>query len=93
MIGGSVTITITATILPPAGGTTVSNQGAINFDADLNGTNESTVQTDDPKVAGTGNPTNFNVPVPTPAFSPMALLLLAAALTASHSGSIAEGQV
>src|SRR6185312_11185864 len=72
--GGSVTITITATILPAAAGTTVSNQGTISFDADGNGTNESTAQTDDPAVGGAANPTSITVPgtvqIPTlPAFA------------------------
>jgi uncharacterized repeat protein (TIGR01451 family) len=43
--GGSVTIMITATVGSMAGGTTISNQGTIHFDADGNGTNESTSQT------------------------------------------------
>ncbi|HSS49574.1 MAG TPA: IPTL-CTERM sorting domain-containing protein, partial [Thermoanaerobaculia bacterium] len=63
---GSVTITITATILPAAAGMTVSNQGTIAFDADGNGTNESTAQTDDPGVAGTANPTSIQVAAVSP---------------------------
>lgn len=59
---GSVTITITATIpVATANGVVVSNQGTVNFDADGNGTNESTALTDDPGVAGAANPTNFTV--------------------------------
>ena len=58
---GTVTITITATILPAAAGTTVSNQGTISYDADGNGTNEATAQTDDPAVAGAANPTSVVV--------------------------------
>jgi hypothetical protein len=76
--------TITATILPSAAGTTVSNQGSIAFDADGNGTNESTAQTDDPGVAGTANPTSIQVAVVSvvgiPALSPIGLLLLALSL-------------
>ncbi|HEX3552919.1 MAG TPA: M36 family metallopeptidase [Thermoanaerobaculia bacterium] len=60
-VGGSVTITITATVKPGAGGTTISNQGTISFDADLNGTNESTAQTDDPGTNTAGDPTSFAV--------------------------------
>ena len=60
--GGSVTITITATIntttLP---GTVVTNQGSIAFDSDGNGSNESATTTDDPAVAGTNDPTSFTV--------------------------------
>jgi uncharacterized repeat protein (TIGR01451 family) len=57
--GGSVTITIVATVKPGTGGQTISNQGTINFDADGNGTNESSVLTDDPSVTGAANPTVF----------------------------------
>ncbi|HEX4966858.1 MAG TPA: IPTL-CTERM sorting domain-containing protein, partial [Thermoanaerobaculia bacterium] len=78
--GGSVTITITATILPAAAGTTVTNQGTISFDSDGNGTNDATAQTDDPATAGTANPTTFVVagpPTPeVPTLSPLGLLLL-----------------
>ncbi len=59
---GSVTITITATIpAATANGLVISNQGTVNFDADGNGTNEATAQTDDPGVAGVANPTNLTV--------------------------------
>ena len=81
--GGSVTITITATILPAAAGNTVSNQGTISYDSDGNGTNDATAQTDDPTVVGSANPTTFvGVTAAIPAISPLALLLLAAMLTA-----------
>jgi uncharacterized repeat protein (TIGR01451 family) len=76
---GSVTITITATILPAATGQTVSNQGTIAFDGDGNGTNESTAQTDDPSVAGAANPTSIVVGGPAPAIptlSGLGLLML-----------------
>ena len=56
-----MTITITATILPSAAGATVSNQGTIAFDADGNGTNEKTVQTDDPGQPGAQDPTSFAI--------------------------------
>jgi len=59
--GGSVTITITATVNASAAGTTVSNQGTVLYDADLNGTNETTVLTDDPGVGGATDPTSFSV--------------------------------
>lgn len=82
---GTVTITIIATILPSAAGTTVTNQGTINFDTDGNGTNESTTQTDDPAVGGAGDPTGIAVAAAAatpgiPAVSPIGLLLLCAAL-------------
>ena len=58
---GSVTITINATINAGTGGTTISNQGTISYDADFNGSNESSTVTDDPGVAGSNNPTSFLV--------------------------------
>ena len=81
--GGSVTITITATILAGAAGTTVSNQGAIAFDGDGNGTNESTAATDDPGTPGSGNPTSFAVEAAAiPTLSPLGMLALALFLAA-----------
>ncbi|MFL6232996.1 MAG: hypothetical protein ACJ76N_07670, partial [Thermoanaerobaculia bacterium] len=82
--GGSVTITITATILPAAAGQTVSNQGSIAFDGDGNGTNESTAQTDDPGVTGAANPTSIVVApapgVPIPTLSTFGLIFLGLSL-------------
>ncbi len=60
-LGGSVTITITATVNAGAQGTTISNQGTISYDADNNGTNEATQPTDDPGAGGTADPTTFVV--------------------------------
>src|SRR4051812_28675200 len=81
---GTVTITITATILPAAAGQTVSNQGAISYDSNGDGTNDATAQTDDPGVAGTANPTSISVPgapaPPIPTLSTLGLLLLALSL-------------
>jgi uncharacterized repeat protein (TIGR01451 family) len=83
--GGTVTITINATILPAAAGATVSNQGTIAYDGDGNGTNEATAQTDDPTTPGSGNPTAFEVggpaPPPIPTLSPLGLLLLTVVLS------------
>jgi uncharacterized repeat protein (TIGR01451 family) len=63
--GGSVTITIDATInAAAAAGTTISNQGVIHFDADGNGTNETTVNTDDPATGAANDPTSFIVTAP-----------------------------
>ena len=60
--GGSVTIVIEATLqIGTAAGTTITNQGAIAFDADGDGTNESTGVTDDPAAAGADDPTTFTV--------------------------------
>jgi uncharacterized repeat protein (TIGR01451 family) len=84
---GTVTITITATILPAAAGATVANQGTISYDSDGNGTNDATAQTDDPTAAGAANPTTITVaggpaPPQVPTLSPFGLLLLAMALGA-----------
>ncbi len=81
--GGSVTITITATILASAAGETVSNQGSISYDSDGNGTNDATAVTDDPGVGGPADPTNFTVAAtsaPIPTLSTLGLLLLALGL-------------
>jgi uncharacterized repeat protein (TIGR01451 family) len=59
--GGSVTITIKATIKSGTEGITISNQGTINYDTDGNGTNETSALTDDPGVAGSSDPTSFVV--------------------------------
>jgi len=61
-VGGSVTITITATVNAGTYGQTVSNQGIVFFDADGNGSNESNALTDDPGFGGASDPTTFNVP-------------------------------
>ncbi len=57
--GASVTITINATIANTLG--TVTNQGTVNFDADGNGSNESSATTDDPTVGGANNATTFAI--------------------------------
>jgi uncharacterized repeat protein (TIGR01451 family) len=60
--GSSVTIAIQALIRADAApGTTISNQGTINYDADGNGANESTRQTDSPSAGGSADPTAFVV--------------------------------
>ena len=67
-LGGSATITITATINPGTpGGTLVSNQGTIQFDADASGSNETPRSTDDPAVGGSADPTMFTVAGAAPA--------------------------
>lgn len=70
--GGSVTITIVATIDVGATGV-ITNQGTINYDADGNGSNEATRSTDDPGLPGNADGIGFTVlaaggpatPVPT----------------------------
>jgi uncharacterized repeat protein (TIGR01451 family) len=87
--GASVTITINATVRSDAApGTTVTNQGTINYDADGNGTNESTRQTDSPAAPGSADATTFTVITapaefaPIPTLDELALLALAALLAA-----------
>jgi len=88
-VGGMVTITITAIINHGTAGQPISNQGTIFFDADGNGTNESSILTDDPGVGGANDPTTFQVAaiaqVPTlseAGFAILALLLASGALLA-----------
>ncbi|HUP59595.1 MAG TPA: IPTL-CTERM sorting domain-containing protein [Thermoanaerobaculia bacterium] len=57
--GASVTITINATLVAPSGA--ISNQGTASVDFDNNGTNESSVQTDDPSTAAAGDATSFTI--------------------------------
>jgi IPTL-CTERM motif len=54
-----VTVTIQARIDASAGGQTITNQGTVNFDADGNGTNESSAPTDDPVLPGAADATSF----------------------------------
>ena len=56
-----MTITINATVNSNAGGTTISNQGTIFYDADGDGTNEATSLTDDPSTVAANDPTVFSV--------------------------------
>jgi uncharacterized repeat protein (TIGR01451 family) len=86
--GGSVTISILATVDSAAVvGSTITNQGTISYDADGNGTNESTRTTDDAAAAGSNNPTSFAVGAPAtagpadiPALDGLGLFALAALL-------------
>jgi uncharacterized repeat protein (TIGR01451 family) len=83
---GTVTITISATLNAGASGV-VSNQGTVAFDADGNGTNESSTTTS--AVNGVaGSPTTFVVAGPAatvnvPALSPLMLLVLGLLLVAA----------
>ncbi len=67
--GATVTITATASVNYLPGGTVISNQGTIFYDAGGDGTNSATRLTDDPGVAGAADPTDFVVialePIPT----------------------------
>ncbi|MBV8518369.1 MAG: ExeM/NucH family extracellular endonuclease [Acidobacteria bacterium] len=81
--GGSVTITIHATVdSNVAPGTTVSNQASFSYDADGNGTNESSGSSTNGSAAG---PTTFSVAgaaslSPIPTLDPLALAALATLL-------------
>ena len=79
---GSVTITIIATVLPAAAGLTVSNQGTVSYDADGNGTNETTIVTNDPSTIAGNDPTSFvaAAPVLVPTLSTWAMIILATGL-------------
>ncbi len=80
--GGSVTITIAATI-SSAIGTTVSNQGQASYDGDGDGTNETTVLTDDPSRPGAADATAFEVTERAiPVLPPAGLAAFAAAIAA-----------
>jgi uncharacterized repeat protein (TIGR01451 family) len=58
--GGSVTITIPATIPTGTAGQTLSNQGTVNYDSDNDGVNDATALTDAPGGAA-NDPTTFVV--------------------------------
>ncbi len=77
--GGSVTITITATVNTGTAGGTISNQGTVFFDADGNGTNESSILTDNPATAAADDPTSFAVAslAQVPTLSELGLAILA----------------
>ncbi len=60
--GGSVTVTIVATISSSVTvGQTVSNQATAAYDADGNGTNEASAPSDNPSTGAAGDPTVFTV--------------------------------
>jgi hypothetical protein len=64
-------------------GEPIANQGTCHFDADGNGTNESTCLTDDPATAAVGDPTSVLIlpsPVEVPALSDVGLALLCLSL-------------
>lgn len=73
--GGSVTLTINATINSNASGNIV-NQGTIHFDADANGSNETNRVTDNPAVAGAVDPTGFTVITSVPTIGRIGLIVL-----------------
>ena len=63
--GASITITIQAALkVGLAAGKTVSNQATVAFDADGDGSNESSGLSDDPALPGSSDPTTFAVSLP-----------------------------
>ncbi|HEX6834877.1 MAG TPA: proprotein convertase P-domain-containing protein, partial [Rudaea sp.] len=86
--GGSVTITIAATIRAGTGGRPVSNQGTVFYDANGGGTNSASIVTDDPNSGGANDPTIFVVirsapVIPAPMLSPFALCALSLMILAT----------
>jgi hypothetical protein len=81
--GGSVTITVTATITASAAGQRISNQATVHYDSSGDTVNDATLLTDDPAAGGTQDPTEFQVEgIPIPATSGLGLLLLVVGLLA-----------
>jgi hypothetical protein len=78
--GGSVTITIAATIAPGTSGVVV-NQGEIAYDSVGDSVNDAIRLTDDPTIGGTQDPTAFAIlaAIPTLQGAGLALLILALA--------------
>ena len=79
--GGSVTITIDATVAGSASGV-INNQGTINFDSDGSGDNDASTLTDEPVAPGTADPTGFVISRELPTLGTLGLLLLAIGLIA-----------
>ena len=79
-----------AWILPTAANLAVSNQATFAYDADLNGTNETTGLSDDPRVAGSANATwcsSRKLPM-VPTVNDSMLLLIALALGLFGVGTV-----
>ena len=89
-VKGEVTIKVVAMINAGTAGMTICNQGTFFFDADGNGTNESSGLTDDPALPGAADPCCFKVLLPPqiPTLAPAALALLALLLTAAALRSL-----
>jgi uncharacterized repeat protein (TIGR01451 family) len=82
--GGSVTITILATIENVPEGTVISNQATHIYDSNGDGANDTTVLSNDPNTAAPNDPTVFAIAaaVPTLSFYALTILGLAIALLA-----------
>jgi uncharacterized repeat protein (TIGR01451 family) len=84
--GGTVTITIHATINAGTAGQTISNQGTVSYDSNGDGTNDATGSTDNPATPAAGDPTSVVVAAPAapiPTLSELGLIALALALAAA----------
>lgn len=94
--GASVTITINAVIdpaVPP--GTTITNQGTIFYDTDVNGANEASTGTDNPATPNANpDPTSFVVSVapPIPTVNEIGLMLLALLLAMGGAWTLRRRQ-
>lgn len=95
--GGSVTITINATISPSATpGLVITNQATLAYDADGNGTNEAGAATDDPATGAGGDGTNVTIaanargPTAVPALGGIGLAVLA--LLLAFGGALVRGR-
>jgi len=95
--GGSVTITIQATIDPDAApGSVITNQAALAFDTNGDGVNDAAGVSDDPAIPGSGNPTSLVVTaaaVEVPVLDVLGFALLAALLAAIGSRKLGEGRI
>ena len=89
-IADAVKLIFKEVILPTAANLAVSNQATFAYDADLNGTNETTGLSDDPRVAGSANATVFlaeALPM-VPTVNDSMLLLIALALGLFGVGTV-----
>lgn len=94
--GGSVTITIVATVHTGTAGQTISNQGTTAFDANGDGTNDTVGITDDPATPGV-TATSFVAiqgvdPLEIPTLSGLALAMLALLLGGSAMLALRRGK-
>jgi uncharacterized repeat protein (TIGR01451 family) len=85
-LGGRVIVRITATIQPGTAGRTICNRARLAFDADGDGVNESSRETDDPRLPGANDPCCFTVVpavIEVPALSPWSVAALCLLLVLS----------
>jgi hypothetical protein len=95
--GGSVTVTIQATLPSTAlAGTVILNQGSFQFDSDGDGTNDTSGVTDDPATGTADDATAFTVAAPAaveiPALDGSGIVALALLLTLAAIGLLRGGR-